>query len=67
MNDIYCKNTKMKKARLQEENFRMMIAECAYNVAKRYLMEAMENGTEDDALLLDGEDDEEDQQDEPLA
>ena len=44
----------------------MMIAECAYNVAKRYLMEAMENGTEDDALLLDGEDDEEDQQDEPI-
>jgi len=48
-----------KKAQLQEENFRMMIAECAYNVAKRYLKEAMENGTEDDALLLDGEDDEE--------
>jgi hypothetical protein len=55
-----------KKAQLQEENFRMMIAECAYNVAKRYLMEAMENGTEDDALLLDGEDDEEGQQDEPI-
>jgi hypothetical protein len=29
-------------------------------------MEAMENGTEDDALLLDGEDDEEEPQDEPI-
>lgn len=44
-----------------------MIAECAYNVAKRYLKEAMENGTEDDTLLLDGEDDEEVPQDEPLV
>ena len=56
-----------KKAQLQEEKFRMMIAECAYNVAKRYLKEAMENGTEDDTLLLDGEDDEEVPQDEPLV